>query len=166
MKNQMRMIWLAGLVLASFALLAQAEQSVRKLPLRVFRDKMQGAWLGQMIGVGCGQDSDCNPANAGGVFFAVLGASKIPSRFIEKLDLNAKYSHTDYTVPKVYEVSEMLVRKAVVRSGGRIEKDASGEEVFVIPVQPPQPGPIANSKSISRDQKEQMGQTVSGQLRR
>jgi hypothetical protein len=108
----------------------------------------------------CGQDSDCNPSNAGGVYFAVLGASKIPGRFVEKLDLQAKFSHTDYTVPKVYEVSEMLVRKAVLRSGGRIEKDAGGEEVFVIPARTPrpgqaeksyEPGPIADSKFTAEE---------------
>jgi len=108
----------------------------------------------------CGQDSDCNPSNAGGVFFAILGASKIPERFVEKLDLQAKYSHTDYTVPKVYEVSEMLVRKAVLRGGGKIEKDAAGEDVFVIPAQTPkpgqaeksyEPGPVADSKFTAEE---------------
>jgi DUF1680 family protein len=102
-----------------------------------------------------GQDSDCNPANAGGVFFAALGASKIPARFIEKLDPSRKFSFSDYTLPKVYEVSEKLVRVAVARAGGRVEKDANGEEVFVIPVQTPkpsalertwEPGPAADSK--------------------
>jgi hypothetical protein len=103
----------------------------------------------------CGQDSDCNPSNAAGVLFAVMGASRIPSRFTEKLNLEAKYSHTDYTVPKVYEVSEQLVRAGVLKAGGRVEKDASGEEILVIPVQTPRPsklekscapGLIANSK--------------------
>ena len=89
--------------------------------------------------------SDCNPANAGGVYFAVLGASKIPGKFIEKLDLSGNYRASGYTVPNVYDVSEMLVRKAVVRSGGKIEKDANGEEVFVIPVQIPKPGTAENS---------------------
>lgn len=92
-----------------------------------------------------GQDSDCNPSNAGGVFFAALGASKIPARFIEKLDLSRKFSFSDYTLPKVYEVSEKLARQAVVRAGGRIEKDASGEEVFVIPVQTPKPSALERS---------------------
>jgi hypothetical protein len=103
----------------------------------------------------CGQDSDCNAASAGGVFFAMLGASKIPARFVAKLDLQAKFSHTDYSVPKVYEVCEMLARQAVTRGGGRIGKDANGEEFFLIPVQVPnpgtaeschEPGPIAHSK--------------------
>jgi hypothetical protein len=84
-----------------------------------------------------------------------MGASRIPSRFTEKLNLEAKYSHTDYTVPKVYEVSEQLVRAGVLKAGGRVEKDASGEEILVIPVQTPRPsklekscapGLIANSK--------------------
>ena len=97
----------------------------------------------------CGQDSDCNPANAGGIYFAMLGAAKIPPRFVEKLNLSAKYSHTDYTVPKVYEVSEMLVRKAVVRAGGRIESDANGE-VLVIPVQTPKPGLVERSDAPGR----------------
>jgi hypothetical protein len=108
-----------------------------------------------VIACRCGQDSDCNPANAGGIYFALLGAAKTPERFVSKLDLTRKYSFSDYTVPKVYEVSEKLVRVAVARAGGRVEKDASGEEVLVIPVQTAQPGPyeksyapgpIANSK--------------------
>jgi hypothetical protein len=110
----------------------------------------------------CGQDSDCNPSNAAGVFFAALGASKTPGRFVEKLDLERKFSHTEYSVPQVYAVSEMLVRKAVLRNGGKIEKDAGGEEVLVIPVQEPklakaekcnEPGPIANSKFTPEEMK-------------
>ncbi|MCX5685021.1 MAG: ADP-ribosylglycohydrolase family protein, partial [Planctomycetota bacterium] len=102
-----------------------------------------------------GQDSDCNPANAAGILFTTMGAAKIPGRFTEKLDLKAKYSFTEYTLPKVFEVSEKLAREAVVRGGGKIEKDAAGQEVFVIPVQEPKPpkleqvtapGPVANSK--------------------
>jgi hypothetical protein len=130
--------------------------------------KLNGAYIimGLLYGAGdadktmaiacrCGQDSDCNPSNAGGVFFAALGASKIPSRFTEKLDLARKFSFSEYTLPKVYGVSEKLARDAVVRAGGRIEKDANGEEVFVIPVHAPkptarerswEPGPAAESR--------------------
>lgn len=103
----------------------------------------------------CGQDSDCNPSNAAGILFAALGASKIPARFTEKLDLTRKFSFTDYALPQVYEVSEKLARQAIMRAGGRIEKNVNGNEVFVIPVQKPkpssleqsrQPGPVANAK--------------------
>ena len=108
-----------------------------------------------LIACRCGQDSDCNPSNAGGVLFASMGASRIPKRFTEKIYLNRKFSFSDYTLPKVYEVSEALARQSVVRAGGKLEKDANGEVVFVIPLQTPNPGeyekgyapgPIANSK--------------------
>jgi hypothetical protein len=108
-----------------------------------------------LIACRSGQDSDCNPSNAAGILFTTMGAAKIPARFTEKLNWGAKYSFSDYTVPKVFEVSENLARQAVARAGGKIEKDDKGEEVFVIPVQEPKPskleqcwdpGPIANSK--------------------
>lgn len=130
--------------------------------------KLNGAYIimGLLYGAGdpdktiaiscrCGQDSDCNPANAAGVLFAAMGASRIPARFTEKLDMTRKFSFTQYALPQVYEVSEKLVRQAVARAGGRVEKDASGEEVFLIPVQTPkpsaserswEPGPAANVK--------------------
>lgn len=93
-----------------------------------------------IISCRCGQDSDCNPSNAGGVLFTTIGASKVPARFTEKLNLKGKFSYSDYTLPKVYEVCEKLARQAVVRAGGKIEKDAQGEEVMLIPVQTPKPG--------------------------
>lgn len=108
-----------------------------------------------VIACRAGQDSDCNPSNAAGILFTSMGASKAPPKFTEKLDLARKFSYSEYTLPKVYEVCEALARQAVVRAGGRIEKDASGAEVFVIPVEEPRPakleqvtapGPIANSK--------------------
>ncbi len=98
-----------------------------------------------LIACRSGQDSDCNPSNAAGVLFATMGLSKVPARFTEKLNPDAKYSFSDYTVPKVYEVSEKLARQAVLRAGGRIEKNEKGEEVFVIPVQEPRPGKLERS---------------------
>lgn len=103
----------------------------------------------------CGQDSDCNPANAGGVLFTTLGAAKVPARFTERLKIDAKFSFSDYTLPKTCEVCEKLARQMVVQRGGRIEKDAAGQETFVIPAETPkptaleqcwEPGPIANSR--------------------
>ncbi len=135
--------------------------------------KLNGAYIimGLLYGAGdpartiaiacrCGQDSDCNPANAAGVLFAALGAAKIEKHYTEKLDPQRKFSFTDYTVPQVYAVSEQLARQAVLRAGGRIEKDAAGVEVLVIPVQTPRPsalerswapGPIANSRFTAEE---------------
>jgi len=94
------------------------------------------------------------------VLFTTLGAAKVPPRFTEKLKMDATFSYSTYTLPKVYEVCEKLARQVLVRSGGRIERDAGGEEVFVIPVQPPspskleqcwEPGPAAGSRFTAEE---------------
>lgn len=108
-----------------------------------------------IISTRCGQDSDCNPANAGGILFATYGMAKLPERFKSELNREAVFSHTDYSFTKLIDVCEQLARDAIRQAGGRIEKDGDGEEVFVIPVQTPkpsqfetcwEPGPIANSR--------------------
>lgn len=116
-----------------------------------------------VIACRCGLDSDCNPANSGGVLFATLGFSTLPERFTSALDESKTFSHTEYTFPKLIAACEKIAREAVVKAGGRIEKDAGGEEVFVIPVQTPkpsklelcwEPGPIANSKFTEEEMKQ------------
>ncbi len=113
--------------------------------------------LDKSIIIACraGQDSDCNPSSAGGVLFTTLGFAKVPDRFKEKLDEQQFWSHTSYNFPKLIDACEKVARQAVVKSGGRIEKDATGAEVFVLPTETPKPGkleqcwspgPIADSK--------------------
>jgi len=108
-----------------------------------------------IISTRCGQDSDCNPSNSGGVLFTTIGFKNLPERFKSALNPEGKFSHTPYNFPTLVKVCEKLVRQAVKRAGGRIEKNADGEEVFVIPVakakptkleQCWEPGPIASSK--------------------
>jgi len=108
-----------------------------------------------VISTRCGQDSDCNPSNAGGVLFTTIGFSKLPERFKSALNEEGVFSHTAYNFPRLISVCEKLTRQAIIQAGGRVEKNASGEEVFVIPVVPPRPvkleqcwvpGPIANSR--------------------
>jgi hypothetical protein len=108
-----------------------------------------------IISTRCGMDSDCNPSSSGGVLFTTVGFSKLPPRFSEKLDEKAVFSHTAYNFPALVNVCEKLARQALAASGGRVEKDAGGEEVFVIPVVEPRPsklelswapGPIAHSR--------------------
>jgi len=103
----------------------------------------------------CGQDSDCNPSSAAGVLFTTIGFAKLPEQYTKGIDNNGVFSHTEYNFPKLFAASEKVAREAVVKAGGRIEKDASGQEVFMIPVRSPkpskfeqvwEPGPIANSK--------------------
>jgi len=107
-----------------------------------------------VISTRCGQDSDCNPSNSGGVLFTTIGFKNLPDKFKSALNPEGKFSHTPYNFPMLIEVNKKLVREAVERAGGRIEK-AGGEEVFVIPITKPKPskleqcweaGPIANSR--------------------
>jgi len=113
--------------------------------------------LDQTIIISCrsGQDSDCNPSSSGGVLFATIGFSKLPDRFSKELNEKTIFNHTAYSFPGLIDVCEKLARQCLVRSGGRIERNADGQEVFVIPVVAPKPsklelswapGPIANSR--------------------
>ncbi len=116
-----------------------------------------------IISTRCGQDSDCNPSNAGGILFTTMGFSRLPQRFTSALNPEGKFSHTPYNFPTLIEVCEKLARQAVIASGGRIEKTADGDEVFVIPFRKPrpsrfeqcwQPGPIANSRFSEEEMKQ------------
>jgi hypothetical protein len=100
--------------------------------------------LDQTIVIACrgGQDSDCNPSSSGGVIFTTIGFSKLPDRFAKQLDETKIFSHTAYNFPGLLDVCEKLARQALAQAGGRVEKDASGEEVFVIPVRKPEPSPL------------------------
>ncbi len=98
-----------------------------------------------VIATRCGQDSDCNPSNAGGVLFTTIGFSNLDAKYVSALDAETIFSYTDYNFATLIEVSEKLARQAVVRSGGRIEKDADGAEWFVIPVAEPTPGELEQS---------------------
>ncbi len=91
------------------------------------------------ISTRCGQDSDCNPSNSAGVLFTTVGFAGLPDRFKSALDPTGKFSHTPYDFPTLVEVSKKIVRQALQQSGGRIETDTSGNEVFVIPVLSPKP---------------------------
>lgn len=108
-----------------------------------------------VISMRCGQDSDCNPSSTAGVLFTIIGFDKVPAKFKEKLDERRTWSFTAYDFPKLIAACEKVAREAVVKGGGRIEKDANGEEWFVIPVNAPKPskyetvwspGPVQNSK--------------------
>ena len=117
--------------------------------------KMNGAYIimGLLYGTGdlertiivstrCGQDSDCNPANAAGILGTIIGREALPERFKSALDTEAVFSHTAYTFASLVEVCERLTRQAVTRRSGRIERDGDSAEVLVIPVQQPRPVPL------------------------
>lgn len=92
------------------------------------------------IATRCGQDSDCNPSNAAGILFTMIGFEQLPERFKSAIDPEGKFSHTPYTFPKLISVCGKLAEAAVVRAGGRVESPAGGgENVLVIPNRPARP---------------------------
>jgi hypothetical protein len=95
-----------------------------------------------LVSTRCGQDSDCNPSSSAGVLGTVLGRSKLPEKYTSALKPDGVFSHTDYSFAALIDVCEKLVRQSVVRAGGRIEKDSSGQDVFVIPVVAPRPSAL------------------------
>ncbi|NLH16683.1 MAG: ADP-ribosylglycohydrolase family protein [Phycisphaerae bacterium] len=135
-----------------------------------------------IISTRCGQDSDCNPSSAAGILATTIGYAKLPDKFKSALNMESKFSHTPYNFPTLIAVCEKLVRQSVVRRGGKIEKDAAGNEVFVLPIETPkpsrfeqcwEPGPAANSKfteaemkqitaGVGKDLKEAIGKFATG----
>ena len=122
--------------------------------------KREGAWvlMGLLYGQGdldqtmiiscrCGFDSDCNPSSSGGILFTARGMADLPDRYYRKLDETKIFSHTAYNFPRLLDVCEKLARQGLVRVGGRIEKDANGEEIFVIPVKAPTPSKFEDLKN-------------------
>ena len=97
------------------------------------------------ISTRCGQDSDCNPANAGGVLGAIFGFASVPERFKSALDEKCLFFASTYDWAEMLRVHEHLARQVIRKYGGRFEKDASGQEVFLIPVQTAQPGLLEKS---------------------
>jgi hypothetical protein len=85
------------------------------------------------ISMRCGQDSDCNPSNAAGVLATTIGYENLPEKFKSALNLEQKFSYTDYNFPQLIEVCEKLAQQVVQRYGGKI-KTSNGEEIFLIPV--------------------------------
>jgi len=100
-----------------------------------------------IISCRCGSDSDCNPSSSGGIIFTALGLANLPDRYYRKLDEAKVFSHTAYNFPALLDVCEKLARQALAREGGRVEKDADGSDVFVIPVKEARPSPFEDLKN-------------------
>ena len=87
------------------------------------------------ISTRCGQDSDCNPASAGGILGAMIGYDGIPEFWKQGLeqveDLDFKY--TTISLNDVYEMSFRHALKMVVINGGK-----EGEDEAVIPLEKPE----------------------------
>jgi hypothetical protein len=88
------------------------------------------------ISTRCGQDSDCNPASAGGILGTILGYDKIPDYWMKNLkeveDMNFAYTHI--SLNKAYQMSFGQALQMIERNGGKIDG-----ETIVIKCQQPMP---------------------------
>jgi hypothetical protein len=88
------------------------------------------------IATRCGQDSDCNPASAGGILGTMLGYAAIPAGWREPLKAieDRPFPYTAMSLNKVYETSLAQALEMVRTNGGGVE----GESVR-LPVEPIRP---------------------------
>jgi hypothetical protein len=111
--------------------------------------KINSAWivLGLLYGQGdlgktysistrAGDDSDCNPGNAGGIIGTIIGYKNIPEYWRQGLaevePMNFKY--TEISLNKAYDMSFRHALEVIKQNGGSVE----GDEVTIV-LQDPKP---------------------------
>ena len=86
------------------------------------------------ISTRCGQDSDCNPATAGGILGTMLGYSNIPEKWMKNLreveDID--FAYTTMSLNDTYRMSNNQALQMIERNGGKI----SGNNVTIKYQQP------------------------------
>ncbi|RYY00991.1 MAG: ADP-ribosylglycohydrolase family protein [Gammaproteobacteria bacterium] len=75
------------------------------------------------ISTRCGQDSDCNPASAGGILGTVLGYSNIPEYWMKELRVveDIDFAFTNISLNKAYQYSYKHALEMIRRNGGSIK---------------------------------------------
>ena len=77
------------------------------------------------ISTRCGQDSDCNPASAGGILATVMGYEKIPAKWkaplapIEDID----FQYTTMSLNDVYSIGYKHALETLKKGGAKIKGD-------------------------------------------
>jgi hypothetical protein len=86
-----------------------------------------------------GQDSDCNPASAGGILGVVHGYEKIPDIWKSGIPAIAgkKFAFTNHTFQSIVESTTQRAVELVQKQGGQFLGDA-----LVVPVQEPVPAKL------------------------
>lgn len=77
------------------------------------------------IATRCGQDSDCNPASAGGILGTILGYDKIPEYWKKNLrDVEDRnFAYTDLSLNETYDMSFDQALQMIERGGGKVKRD-------------------------------------------
>lgn len=78
------------------------------------------------ISMRCGQDSDCNPANAVGILGTMMGYSKIPQQYLSALAQveNRKVVYTGASLADIYQMSYKQAEQMIARNGGTVSQDS------------------------------------------
>ena len=73
----------------------------------------------------CGQDSDCNPANAAGILGTMFGYSKIPQLYLSALAQveNREVVYTGVSLADIYQMSYQQAEQMIARNGGTVSDD-------------------------------------------
>ncbi len=74
------------------------------------------------IATRCGQDSDCNPATAGGILGTILGYEKIPVFWKTSLEevRNMNFAYTEISINEADLMSYQQALQMIERNGGKI----------------------------------------------
>lgn len=91
------------------------------------------------ISTRCGYDSDCNPANAGGILGTMIGYSNIPNYWkqgIDKID-DLNFAYTELSLNQVYDIGFKHASEMIMRNGGEENEDS-----FIIKYQAPKRVPL------------------------
>ena len=83
------------------------------------------------IATRCGQDSDCNPASAGGILATLMGYSAIPEKWMANLHEveDRDFAFTDISLNEVYALSFGQALQVIEEEGGKV-----GSDGVVIPI--------------------------------
>ena len=74
------------------------------------------------ISTRCGQDSDCNPASAGGILATAMGYSNIPEEWLAPLKRaeDIDFAYTTISLNDAYKMSYSHALQMIERGGGKI----------------------------------------------
>ncbi|MHC4070097.1 MAG: ADP-ribosylglycohydrolase family protein [Planctomycetota bacterium] len=77
------------------------------------------------ISTRCGQDSDCNPGNAGGIIGTMLGFENLPEKIKRSMSrhMNTDFHFTPFSIESASKKCAQLAIENVVANGGNISGD-------------------------------------------
>lgn len=93
------------------------------------------------IAIRCGQDCDCNAANALGVLFTTMGWDALPEAYKRAADALPNFRYADAAFDELVAVTERVATETLLDAGATLEG-----EVWLLPERPAYALPLENSK--------------------